>query len=149
MNLTEAERQWAMGILARAEPDALDAAWQAWPAKPDFTWLRRPETGLIMVRGRIGGDGGPFNLGEMTVTRCALRLATGAVGQACTQGRSHRKSELAALCDALHQQPDTAGALRGAILLPLEQAERAARAERSEETAATRVQFFTRVRGDD
>ncbi len=33
-----------------------------------------------MVRGRAGGGGSAFNLGEMTVTRCSVRIATGQVG---------------------------------------------------------------------
>ena len=32
-----------------------------------------------MVRGRVGGTGAPFNLGEMSVTRCSVRLADGSL----------------------------------------------------------------------
>ncbi len=138
-----------MAVLARSEGKALEQLWEAWAEKPVFTWLRKPETGLVMVRGRVGGEGSPFNLGEMTVTRCALQLGDGTVGHACTQGRSHRKAEVAALVDALHQKEESAARLRSEILQPLDEARTARNARRAGETAATQVQFFTRVRGDD
>ena len=40
----------------------------------DYVELRAAETGLVMLRGRIGGDGDPFNLGEATVTRAAVQI---------------------------------------------------------------------------
>lgn len=138
-----------MGILARATSGHLEALWAPWQPRPAFTWLRKPETGLVMVRGRMGGEGAAFNLGEMTVTRCAVRLESGVVGHACTQGRSHHKAEIAAIIDALHQQPETHTALREKLLDPLEEALQAERAKRAQASAPTTVQFFTRVRGDD
>ena len=143
------ERKWAMGVLACADAEALSALWAAWPRKPAFTWLRKPESGLVMVRGRMGGDGAAFNLGEMTVTRCALRLDDGTQGHACVQGRSAAKAEVSALVDALHQRPEDREAVRHEILMPLADARAAARKAAAEETAATRVEFFTMVRGDN
>ena len=35
-----------------------------------------------VVRGRVGATGAAFNLGEMTVTRASVRLASGNVGHA-------------------------------------------------------------------
>src|SRR5262245_18081193 len=102
---THARRDW-MGLLARAPLTALEIwlrrAGEGVPM-PERIWLRRPETGLVMLRGRVGGEGGRFNVGEMTVTRCAVRLETGEVGVSYIGGRSHRKAELAALADALLQ----------------------------------------------
>src|SRR5262245_42543285 len=101
-----AERREWMGLLARAPLVSLEAwARQAGEggALPGRVWLRRPETGLVMLRGRIGGSGDRFNAGETTVTRCALRLESGEVGVAYVAGRSHRKAEIAALADALLQ----------------------------------------------
>ena len=62
-----------MALLARAPIAMLE---QALGAHGQLTpiWLRRPETGLMMVEARTGGTGQRFNLGEVTVTRCALRL---------------------------------------------------------------------------
>lgn len=47
---------------------------------PSWTLVRGPESGLVMVRGRIGGQGQAFNVGEALVTRCCISLATGTAG---------------------------------------------------------------------
>ena len=73
------------------------------PAHED---LREPENGLVMVRGRVGGDGAPFNLGEATVSRAAVRLSTGEVGFGYTLGRDREKARLIALCDAMVQSAE-------------------------------------------
>ena len=65
--------------------------------------IRPPETGLVMLRGRMGGTGGAFNLGEATVTRCAVRTAKGHEGHAYVMGRNHGHAKIAAVCDALLQ----------------------------------------------
>ena len=101
------KRRRTMELLAKAEDAVLIAAWESLADKPEITRVRGPETGLVMVRARAGGSGDKFNLGEMTVTRCALRLDSGAAGVAYVAGRSHRKAELAALGDALLQHPGT------------------------------------------
>ncbi len=141
-----ARKAW-MGLLARA-PETRFAALFATLEAPDFTWLRRPEIGGVMVRGRSGGTGGAFNLGEMTVTRCALRLTTGEVGHAYIQGRSKAHAERAALIDAL-MQTDRAADIRTQILDPLAAEEQARRNTRAAKAAATKVDFFTMVRGED
>jgi len=138
-----------MGLLARAPEADLVALWEAAGLAPVFDWVRPPQQGSVMVRGRAGATGAPFNLGEMTVTRGCLRLATGAIGHAYVAGRSARKAEIAALCDALMQEPESAPAVEAAILAPL-RARAAARAEdRAAKAAATRVEFFTLARGDN
>lgn len=148
---TQARRGW-MSLLAKAPEDRLLALWADYSAEcgaaPAFDWLRRPEIGAVMVRGRMGGTGAPFNLGEMTVTRCALTLADGTVGHGYVQGRGKPKAEVAALIDALMQTPE-AGALRAAILDPLAGTMDAARTARAARAAATKVDFFTLVRGED
>ncbi|MCX7961297.1 MAG: phosphonate C-P lyase system protein PhnG [Burkholderiales bacterium] len=146
--LREARRDW-MGLLARA-PLAFLEQWarteQLAGALPARTWLRPPETGLVMLRARAGGSGERFNLGEMTITRCALRLDSGEVGIAYVQGRSARKAELAALADALLQRAERREALRARLVEPL-RARLAAEAERAARKAqATRVEFFTLAR---
>lgn len=152
MTIAVEERKQAMGLLARAEAAKLCELWSDWPDKPAFIWLRKPESGLVMVRGRMGGEGAPFNLGEMTVTRCALRLEDGTVGHAYVQGRSAEKAEVAALVDALQQRDADRQAIRTAIrtaiLDPLGQALADGRKSMAAETAATRVDFFTMVRGE-
>jgi alpha-D-ribose 1-methylphosphonate 5-triphosphate synthase subunit PhnG len=143
----QAERRDWMGLLARAPAAELARLWGAAGLAPGFDWLRPPETGTVMVRGRVGGTGAPFNLGEMTVTRAALRLSCGTVGHAWVQGRDRRKAEIAALIDAL-MQTAAAERLRAAVLAPLAKAEAARRAARARKAAATQVEFFTMVRGE-
>ena len=101
-----------------------------------------------MVRGRIGGDGAPFNLGEATVSRAAVRLATGEVGFGYTLGRDRQKARMIALCDALVQSNEFADAVEAKVLAPLRAAMIAERDRRAAETAATRVDFYTLVRGE-
>ncbi|NVO27254.1 phosphonate C-P lyase system protein PhnG [Donghicola sp. C2-DW-16] len=139
------QRKDYMGVLARARPDRLAALL---PDLPDHTWLRAPEIGTTMVRGRVGASGAPFNLGEMTVTRCTLQLADGAVGHAYVQGRDKGHATRAALIDALiqsGQQPEVTTPLL--TTLRTEETER--RRIRDAKAAATKVEFFTMVRGED
>src|SRR5690606_793551 len=100
-----ARQRW-MSVLAKARNEELDRAWAELADKPRWRSLRKPEAGMVMVRARAGGTGGRFNLGEMTVTRCAVQLDGGATGHAYVAGRDGRKAELAALFDALLQDPD-------------------------------------------
>lgn len=143
-----ADRKAWMGLMAKAPQGHVAALLDAALPRPAFTWLRAPEVGSVMVRGRAGGTGAPFNLGEMTVTRCALKLPGGEVGHAYIQGRSKPDAEAAALVDAL-MQTGAANAMRTKVLEPLEQEQAARRTTRAEKAAATKVDFFTMVRGED
>jgi alpha-D-ribose 1-methylphosphonate 5-triphosphate synthase subunit PhnG len=132
-----------MSILARAEAAEIAERLDALPPPPPHRRLRGPETGLVMVRGRAGGDGAPFNLGEMTVTRCAVRLDDGTVGHGYVAGRDARQAELAALLDALMQDATRRPGLEAAVIAPLEAAQAERRAGLARRAAATRVEFFT------
>jgi alpha-D-ribose 1-methylphosphonate 5-triphosphate synthase subunit PhnG len=136
-----ARRQW-MAVLARAGADDLAQRLAASGDVSPYQLLRGPESGLVMVRGRAGGGGAKFNLGEMTVTRCTVRTATGQVGHAYVTGRDARQAELAAVCDALLQDPSRQDALHAAVIAPLAAAQAAARAAVARKAAATKVQFF-------
>ncbi|WP_104668289.1 phosphonate C-P lyase system protein PhnG [Ensifer adhaerens] len=141
-------RKNAMGLLARATLGELDAAWEALADKPEVHPVRGPETGLVMVRGRIGGAGDPFNLGEATVSRATIRLSTGEIGHGQLLGTDKERARLAAIFDALSQRDGNRAeveALLGRVAERLSKEER----RKAEETAATRVDFFTMVRGDD
>ncbi len=144
---TAARKQW-MSVLAKAAPARLRTLWQALGLSPEVTLLRAPEIGGVMVRGRLGGTGAPFNLGEMTVTRCSVQLEGGEVGHAMVQGRDKDKAQLAATIDALMQTP-AADRLRAALIDPLATAAAETRRRRAEKAAATKVDFFTMVRGED
>lgn len=137
-----------MGVLAGASSSALEEAWENLQDRPGYRLLRGPETGLVMVRGRAGGTGAPFHLGEVAVTRCTLEMDNGRVGTAYVMGREHRKSELAALFDALLQDPETGPRVREAVVEPLQRAQQARNDAVREETERTRVDFFTMVRGE-
>lgn len=147
MDPNDKRKTW-MSLLAKADPALLAGRFTAYGDAPEYTWLRVPEIGGAMVRGRMGGTGAPFNLGEMTVTRCSLRLASGQVGHAYVQGRDKAKATQAAIVDAL-MQTDQASAVQAAILTPLQQARDLERATRAAKAAATKVDFFTMVRGED
>ena len=118
------------------------------PDLPPHALLRGPEVGAVMVRGRVGGTGQPFNLGEMTVTRCSVRLEGGAIGHAHVQGRDKAHALRAALVDAL-MQTGQAEVTRAQVLALLGAAEATARALRAAKAAATKVEFFTLVRGEN
>ncbi len=134
-----AERRRWMAVLARASADELS---DALGDMPDYRVLRGPEAGLVMVRGRTGGAGAPFNLGEMTATRCSVRTANGFVGHAYIAGRDERAAELAALADALLQDPARQLQILAEVIEPLETAQQTRRATTAQKAAATRVQFF-------
>src|SRR6202166_5042520 len=146
-NGKQARRRAAMAVLAHS--DAADiAAHLGAIAVPPCEELRQPENGIVMVRGRIGGDGAPFNLGEATVARPAVRLASGVVGFGYTLGRDRQKARMIALCDAVLQSDELADALEANVLAPLRSAIAAERNQKTAETAATRVDFYTLVRGE-
>lgn len=146
---TESRQRW-MGLVARAEPATVASAWAGLAARlpEDFTTVRSAETGLVMVRGRAGGTGRPFNLGEMTVTRCTVQRPGGALGHGYVQGRNKRHAELAAKLDALLQDSAWHDVLLAQVIEPLAEAERERRATLARKAAATKVDFFTMVRGE-
>ncbi|MEM1385613.1 MAG: phosphonate C-P lyase system protein PhnG [Pseudomonadota bacterium] len=147
----DAARKARLSLLAKAPSDSLIALWSGWldgSAEPPHDILRGPEVGAIMVRGRAGAVGAPFNLGEMTVTRCTVRLTSGAVGHGHVQGRSTEAARIAALIDALCEVGQ-ADALEDAILQPLRDEAQTMKAARAAKAAATKVEFFTIVRGDN
>ncbi|MEK1889617.1 MAG: phosphonate C-P lyase system protein PhnG [Phyllobacterium sp.] len=145
----DAGRKAAMALLAQATADEMHQFWSGWNNKPHVETLRGPETGLVMVRGRIGGGGAAFNLGEATVTRATVRLDGGAVGHAYALGRQGEKVRLAAVFDALWQQNAHRDAVETTVLAPIAQRLDDELKTRRAETAATKVDFFTMVRGDD
>jgi alpha-D-ribose 1-methylphosphonate 5-triphosphate synthase subunit PhnG len=141
------QRKAAMVVLAHAT--AAEIAGQlAAISLPAHENLREAENGLVMVRGRIGGDGAPFNLGEATVSRAAVRLASGEVGFGYTLGRDREKARMIALCDALVQSDEFADEIEAQVIAPLRAAMLARRSARAAEAAATRVDFYTMVRGE-
>jgi alpha-D-ribose 1-methylphosphonate 5-triphosphate synthase subunit PhnG len=144
---TTARKAW-MNLLSKASDGQIAALLDASGPRPDFTWLRPPEIGSVMVQGRAGGTGAPFNLGEMTITRCALRLRCGTVGHGYIQGRRKADAEAAALVDAL-MQTDAAATVQTRVLSQIAEARATAQQARAAKAAATKVEFFTMARGED
>jgi alpha-D-ribose 1-methylphosphonate 5-triphosphate synthase subunit PhnG len=142
-------RKERMGILARSSTARLHELWPSVGLDPAYKMLRGPEFGLLMLRGRVGGTGQAFNLGEATVTRASVKLEDGSVGHAMALGRDPAKAELSAVIDALCRNAEAAACIDTMLVDPiraeLNDADETSRCQ----TAATRVDFFTMVRGED
>ena len=142
------DRRQSLSILAIADDDQLKTLMAAGGfLDTGFEWIRPPEIGSIMVQGRAGGTGDPFNLGEVSVTRCTLKVGE-LVGHGYVQGRAKGKAQRAALCDALLQS-DQRAKLDEQVIQPLLAAQAKKRLDREKKAAATKVDFFTLVRGED
>jgi len=137
-----------LAVLARATLAELESLAPAKNELPELKSVRPPEIGMVMLRGRVGGTGNPFNLGEASVVRCALRLGDGPLGVSYALGRDKRRAELAALFDAMLQDPLHHDALQHALIAPLAQSQALARAQKQGDVAGSKVEFFTFVRGE-
>jgi alpha-D-ribose 1-methylphosphonate 5-triphosphate synthase subunit PhnG len=142
------DRAGWLRLLATAVPEDLERAVATLGSLPEHVVLRSPEIGLVMVRGRAGGTGDPFNLGEMTVTRCTLRV-NDAIGFGCVAGRSARRAELVALCDALLQLDAWNERVERAVLAQLRAAQALRDAELAKRRESTRADFVTVVRSGE
>ncbi|WP_027134259.1 phosphonate C-P lyase system protein PhnG [Geminicoccus roseus] len=134
--------------LALANDQEMEAATAAFAVRPEaFETLRAPEVGLVMTRARAGGSGAPFNLGEATVTRSAVRSPDGMVGIGWVQGRRPRRSVQIARLDAVFQSAGSEQVM--AVVRDMEAGLAERRAQVARKAAATRVDFITLVRGED
>jgi alpha-D-ribose 1-methylphosphonate 5-triphosphate synthase subunit PhnG len=145
---TQRMRQRWMKVLAKASSKDLEDALQKIVIRPDYEFLRTPETGMVMVRARTGGIGKRFNLGEITVTRCVIRTDDGDVGCSYVMGCDHRHAEYAALFDAMLQNTRYRIDLMEDIIHHLEAEQRGREETASRKSASTKVDFFTMVRGE-
>jgi alpha-D-ribose 1-methylphosphonate 5-triphosphate synthase subunit PhnG len=137
-------RQRWMGVLSKAPPTELDAALEAVGGMPQYRYVRPPEFGSVLLRGRIGGNGSAFNFGEATMTRCTLHLAAGGpMGFGYVLGRNKRHAEIAAIFDALLQTGNDKAQAQ-VDLLELGQSTRDAREAAA--TASSKVDFFVLAR---
>src|SRR5712671_5887915 len=143
----QAQRKAAMAVLAHSAASEINGHLDRL-ALPAHEILREPENGLVMVRGRIGGDGAAFNLGEATVSRAAVRLSSGEIGFGYALGRDRQKARMIALCDAMVQSDQYADLVETKVIAPLRAAMVTKRNRKAAEAAATRVDFYTLVRGE-
>lgn len=144
------DRRERMHVLASAPYPLLRSLCQkAQLADEGATFLRGPETGLVTIRGRIGGAGAAFNVGEATVTRASVRLSSGEIGHSYLLGRDAAKARLCAIIDAVAQRPGNGERVEQIVIAPLRARLRREDARKNAEAAATKVDFFTMVRGED
>lgn len=148
-DIPEADRRSWLAVLAQAPREALEQALAQTCAvhdAPVVTWLRPPQTGLFMVRGRAGGSGVQFNVGEVRVTRCAVRDEAGRIGIGYVRGGDGRHAELVALLDLCLLNPARRGEILATVITPLAERQQVAREAASREAAASRVSFYTLAR---
>ena len=141
------ERKLWMSVLATSDKNNILSFWEKTKIKVNYQWLRAPEIGSIMAQGRMGVTGNKFNIGEVTITRCSLKLDCGTIGHSYVQGRSKKKAEISALCDAL-MQTKLAEKINKKIIKPLEKIKIDKKNKILSKAEATKVDFFTLVRGD-
>jgi alpha-D-ribose 1-methylphosphonate 5-triphosphate synthase subunit PhnG len=141
-------RKRRMEALAGARRDELERFLSDHAGDVTVSPVRGPETGLVMVRGKIGGGGSAFNLGEVSVSRASVRLSTGEIGHGQLLGGDKAHARLAAILDALAQRAEFSAAVDG-LVATIEARVADEDAALAAETAATRVDFFTLVRGED
>jgi len=138
----EARQHW-LGVLARAAGDEILRHLQHAPDLPAFIRLHGPEAGMAMVRGRMGGGGAPFNLGEMTISRCSIQDSAGRIGHGYAAGRDLAQVELIARLDAAMQDSHLFAPYQRAVIEPLAASQAQRRAAVEAKAAATEVKFFT------
>ena len=139
-------RSW-LSILAKSSFSEIQTLWDKLELNLEWDLIRKPEIGMVMVQGRTGGNGQAFNLGEMTVTRAAVRLKNGSAGLGYVQGRSKKQAELCAVIDATLQTPANHSKVVNNLITPLKDNLDDLKKRRSKKAANTKVDFFTLVRG--
>lgn len=144
--MIEKRKSW-MSLLATSNQSDLLNLWEQKKIKVNYVWLRTPEIGSIMAQGRMGVTGDKFNIGEVTITRCSLKLNCGTIGHSYVQGRSKKKAEISALCDAL-MQTKMSKEINKNIIIPLEKIKKGNKDKILSKAEATKVDFFTLVRGE-
>ena len=144
-----ADRRAWMAVLAKCRRQELEGKWEMLDDIPSYHFLKEPETGLVMVQARAGGRGARFNFGEMTMTKCIVGLEAGTAGHAYIAGSDAAHAEMAAVMDAMLQEKDSRDRIMSDIIIPLQQDLRDRKQKIQSKVAATRVDFFTLVRGED
>jgi alpha-D-ribose 1-methylphosphonate 5-triphosphate synthase subunit PhnG len=139
-------RQRVHALIAKSPADAVRSVFDLMDSLPEVERLRPSEVGLVLVRGRVGGEGDKFNLGELPVARAALRIPEGPVGVGYVAGRNRDHAELAALADAMVQADIWRDKLETGVLEPLAAGLAERKADTARKAAATKVDFFTMVR---
>lgn len=146
--MLQQERQKLLSTLARSELKDIQQHWQDSIENYQFEKIRPVETGMVMAVARAGAGGEPFNLGEVTVSRCALRLPSGETGVGYVCGRNTRHAEHIALLDALAQTRQQRDLIFSRVIQPLQRILQQKKMQQQAQTDKTKVEFFTMVRGE-
>jgi alpha-D-ribose 1-methylphosphonate 5-triphosphate synthase subunit PhnG len=93
--------------------------------------------------------GNAFNVGEALVTRASVQLKNGLIGHSYLLGRVRKKARLSAILDAAAQSPDALSVIQRTLVDPVSERLGREKTAQAAETAATKVDFFTLVRGED
>ncbi|PSV29244.1 phosphonate C-P lyase system protein PhnG [Photobacterium sp. GB-72] len=142
------QRQKWMAVLARCDHRALANGWQQLGLDPSYHFVREPEIGLAQVRARMGSTGSQFNIGDVTMTRTVIQLDSGELGYSYITGRDKSHSEIAAVIDAL-MQTSMQSDLHHRLINPLNADIAKQEQYRAQQVSASKVDFFTMVRGED
>lgn len=145
-NINEQRKEW-IGLLGSADPQWLEQQKKRLGVDPTPDFMVRPETGMIMMQARQDGAGPRFNLGEVTVSRCILKL-DGVMGYAMVMGSNLRHAKLAALFDAMLQMPDSGSGLRESLVPELRRLQKERRDKEARDVRSSKVEFFTMKRGE-
>ncbi len=143
------QRQQLISVLAKSSLQDIKQCWDHSIDEYEYSTLRQPQTGMVMAVARTEAKGEPFNLGEVSVTRCALRLNNGETGIGYVMGSNKEHALYVAILDAIAQQPNQYEAINSTVVQPLQQKLLQAHQKQQQKTDTTRVDFFTMVRGED
>lgn len=141
-------RQNWLSVLAHSEPTTLATLWSQQNLQPNYTLLRAPQTGLAQVQGRMGATGNAYNIGDVTLTRAVVKLASNEIGVGYIAGRNKDHCLRVALVDALLQHKDFFQVLYDNVIKPLRQQRQQATQQHEAATNQSKVDFFTLVRGE-
>lgn len=145
-NTVEQRQEW-ISLLGSADPVWLEKQNTCLNLDLEPVFIVKPETGMIMMQARQDGSGPRFNLGEVTVSRCILKLGT-TMGYSMVMGSNLRHAQLAALFDALLQKPEQGLNLQNNLVPKLRQIRDQKRREYKEDIETSKVEFFTLKRGE-
>lgn len=134
------DRKKRFEILARADSATLSPIAEEVLRTAKVDVLKKPETSLVMLRALDSITGDPFNMGEVLVTECEVRLGNH-VGYSLIMGEEPERALAAAIIDAaLESGRASAPSIEGKLW----QEEQRLRTERRQENALigrTRVNF--------
>lgn len=141
-------RQQLLSLLAKSRLDEIQAHWNKLSIQSDYRFLKKPEVGMVMVRAQADEVGQQFNMGEMTMTRCVIQLESEELGFGHCAGRDKAKAEQIAVIDACFQQQGYQALIHEQLVMPLETLLAEQRRQQAQKVTASKVNFFTMVRGE-